>query len=264
MQWRRLLTVLASTSLLAGMASAKDKPELVVSWPNDSQPIVRFEFGKFHQMFSSSTRKDFTVDVSAHNLWNKAINRMAFSAYFFDKNQTRIGEGYIDLSDVPPGQTVNFDMGFSALGKPASMKLVPKDLPADLQSYAPVKTVSITVYSVPSGASLSVDGKPAGVTPTVVSLKTGDHKLEFSKEGFSPGIYPVQITGEEASGGTISYELGSSAHDTIELRDGTVISGDIESMSATDLVVAVGGKPQTLDRNQIKRILLVQRGPAAQ
>ncbi len=50
--------------------------------------------------------------------------------------------------------------------------------------------------------------------------------LEFSKEGFNPGRFPLEITADDASGGSVSYELGASAHDTVELRDGSILSGD--------------------------------------
>lgn len=83
--------------------------------------------------------------------------------------------------------------------------------------------------------------------------------LEFSKEGFNSGSFPVEIGPDDASGGSVSYELGTSAHDTVELRDGTIISGDLLSMSATDVTVRVGGRAQQFDRNRVKRILLVQR-----
>ena len=64
------------------------------------------------------------------------------------------------------------------------------------------------------------------------------------------------------SGGSVSYELGTASHDTIELRDGTVVTGDVDSMSATDLVVRVGGTLQNISRNQVKRIALIQREPS--
>lgn len=57
----------------------------------------------------------------------------------------------------------------------------------------------------------------------------------------------------------MSYELGTSAHDTIELRDGSVLSGDLESISTTDVVVRIGGTLQSLSRNQVKRITMVAR-----
>jgi len=70
----------------------------------------------------------------------------------------------------------------------------------------------------------------------------------------------MEIGSDDASGGSVSYELGASAHDTIELRDGTVLSGDLQSISATEVVVRAGGKDLSYDRNQVKRITLVERG----
>ena len=61
--------------------------------------------------------------------------------------------------------------------------------------------------------------------------------------------------------GSISYELGTAAHDTVELRDGSVLSGDVESVSAAEVVLSVGGAIQHLNRNGVKRIVLIQREP---
>jgi hypothetical protein len=83
--------------------------------------------------------------------------------------------------------------------------------------------------------------------------------LEFSKEGFNTGHFPLEVTPDDASGGSVSYELGLSSHDTIELRDGSVLSGDVESVSGTEVLVRIGGTVQHLDRGQVKRISLVPR-----
>jgi len=74
----------------------------------------------------------------------------------------------------------------------------------------------------------------------------------------------MEITASDSSGGSVSYELGASAHDSLEMRDGTVLVGDIQSMTATDVVVRIGGTLQHLDRNQVKRVLLVQRDPPSE
>ena len=142
-----------------------------------------------------------------------------------------------------------------------SVELTVNSVPAELQPLAPPKKVSITVNSVPQGAALSVDGTEAGTTPKSVQLAVGKHSLGFSKEGFNTGKFPLEIGPDDASGGSVSYELGSAAHDTIEMRDGSVLSGDLVSVNGMQVVVRVGGTPQTLDRNQIKRILLTERDP---
>src|SRR5262249_22760169 len=122
--------------------------------------------------------------------------------------------------------------------------------------------VTITVFSVPAGAALKVDGKDAGTTPVGISVPVGSHILQFQKPGFNTGNFPLVITRDQLSGASVTYELGTSAHDTIELRDGTTIAGDVDSVSGMDVTVRVGGTPQHYDRNQIKRILFTEREPA--
>jgi hypothetical protein len=54
-------------------------------------------------------------------------------------------------------------------------------------------------------------------------------------------------------------ELGGLSRDTVELRDGTVLLGEVVSMSLTSVVVSSDGKEQTLERNQVKKMILVER-----
>jgi hypothetical protein len=197
--------------------------------------------------------RTYVTDTTAENLSNKTIDGANFALYVFDKNNARIGEGHITLNNVSAGQTVKFQITLAASGSPASLK-VSTAAPRTL-------SVTVTVNSVPQGALLRVDGKEAGTTPKIVEVGIGKHILEFSKEGFNPGKFPLEITPSDASGGSVSYELGSAAHDTIELRDGSVLSGDLVTVSGMQIVVRVGGNAQTLDRNQVKRILLTERDP---
>ena len=57
----------------------------------------------------------------------------------------------------------------------------------------------------------------------------------------------------------MSYELGAASFDSIELRDGSVLNGDLVSISGMDVQVRVGGMIQHIDRNNVKRIVLTQR-----
>ena len=43
-----------------------------------------------------------------------------------------------------------------------------------------------------------------------------------------------------------------------------MLSGDLLSVTATDVVVKIAGNAQTIRRNQVKRILLVQRDEPSQ
>jgi PEGA domain len=163
------------------------------------------------------------------------------------------------VSSVGPGQTVKFQTTIGASGTPVSVMLVAKFLPPELRPAAPPKMISITVNSIPQGAAVKLDGNEAGITPKMVQVAVGKHMLEFSKEGFNAGRFPLEIGPEDVSGGSVSFELGASAHDTVELRDGSVLNGDLESVSASEVVIRIGGSMQRYSRNQVKRILLVER-----
>lgn len=238
------------------LAVAKDQPFQVVSWPDSGQPVLRFTFSKFKDVGGGMGReRTYISDVEALNLSDKTISGASFSFYVFDKGKARIGEGYINLTNISAGETVKFQVTIAASGSPNSV--------AVLTSTSAPRTVSITVNSVPQGAVLTVDGKAAGTTPKLIDVGIGKHMLGFEKEGFNPGKFPLEITSHDASGGSVSYELGSAAHDTIELRDGSVLTGDLVSVSGMQVEVRIGGNAQTFDRNQVKRILLTERAPVS-
>jgi hypothetical protein len=252
------LLVVFATSTLAG----KDTSTQVLNWPQTGSPVVRITLGKFNQISSVAGQRNYLIDTTAENLWNKKISHLGFNLYLYDKNKVRIGDGWIALDNVPPGQSVKFQTTVHALGTPASVEITPNSVPTELQPLAPPKKVSITVNSVPQGATLSVDGTDAGTTPKLVQLAMGKHSLGFTKEGFNTGTFPVEIGPDDVSGGSVSYELGTSAHDTFELRDGSVLTGDLVSVRGMEIQVRVAGAIQTLDRNKVKRILLTERDPA--
>jgi len=255
----KISRILSLTIFVVLTAYAKDPPAQVVVWPESGTPILRISFGKFKDVGSSGSQHNYNSDTTAENLWGKRISRADFSLYLFDKNKVRVGEGWISLSDVGVGGVIKFQTNVSTTGTPVSLTLSPRSLPDELQAFLPTKLVSVTVNSVPQGADLKLDGTAVGTTPKVVKVSSGKHILEFSKEGFNVGRFPLEMGPDDASGGSVSFELGTSAHDTIELRDGGVLTGDLVSVSGMDVVIKVGGSNQSINRNQIKRILFVQR-----
>jgi hypothetical protein len=246
---------------LVAVVFAKEPPPQIMIWPPSGPSVVRFTFGRFKDVGSIGNQHSYLIDTSAENLWGKKITSAVFSLYLFDKDKARIGEGWISVSDLGPGQTAKFQTSVGASGTPVALEIAPRSLPVELRPLAPPRTVSITVNSVPQGATVKIDGTEVGTTPKIAKLTEGKHTLEFQKEGFNNGTYPLEIGTDDASGGSISYELGTSVHDTLEMRDGSVLTGDLESISATDVVIRIGGKAQHFDRNQIKRVLLVERDP---
>lgn len=259
-----IAVVLFAAIVLPSVTWAKDAP-LVMTWPNDATPVVRFTFGKFMRLGRYNGTDQYETEVSAENLWGKPISSASFRVHMVDKNGVRIGEGYMNLSHMGAKETVKFKLSFSTEGTPSSFKLFATQVPPELRAFAPPKTIKTTVYSVPAGAALKVDGADAGLTPKLVEFSVGKHLLEFNKEGFNPGKFPFEVGPDDVSGGNITFELGGVSYDTVELRDGTVINGDIMSMDGAQVVVRVGGNLQAVDRNRVKRILLVEResAPAA-
>jgi len=193
----------------------------------------------------------YVMDTTAENLSPRRIPAARFKVYLFDKSKVRIGEDVIALNNVGPGETIKFETTVTTSGTPASVSLE-----AILES---AKTISLTVNSTPQGALLKVDGVEAGTTPRMVTAGVGKHTLTFSKEGFAAGNFPLEISRDDVSGGTVSYELGAAAFDSIELRDGSVLNGDLVSISGMDVEIRVGGNIQHIDRNKIKRVMLVER-----
>lgn len=242
---------------LCSLSFAKDSLP-TVNWPAD-KPLFQFTISKISRVGAYQGQQTYILDLAVVNMSGKHISQASFTFYLFDKQQVRIGQGYIEVANVSASETVKMQVNAQAVGTPASFSIIAQHLPAELAGAAPPKLIAVTVYSVPSGARLSVDGKEIGVTPIAAQVTPGSHTLTFNKEGYNTGRFPMVVAPDQLSGGSVSYELGSAAHDTIELRDGTVVNGDLLSIDATTVVVMVGGNPQKFDRNQVKRVLLIER-----
>lgn len=247
----RSAVALAFFLITAVHGFAKVNPLQVIDWPDSGTPVLRFTFGKFKSLPSMGSLHGYVLDTTAQNLSDRVIASKRFSVYLFDKNHVRVGEDVVAVSNVGPGETVKFETTVSTSGQPVSLTLH--------EIASAVRTVSLTVNSTPEGATLSVDGKQAGPTPRMIALVPGHHVLSFVKEGFNNGTFPLEVSPNDVSGGSVSFDLGSAAHDSIELRDGTILTCDLVSISGMDIEVRVGGAIQHLDRNKVKRILLVER-----
>ena len=250
---RRYLGVLLLFVAVPSFA-AKDTPFQTLTWPDSGAPVLRFAFSKFKLLVSGVGKEHtYVTDATAENLSDKLLGSLDMSLYVFDKTHARIGDGNIDLANVRPHETVKFGMTLYVSGVPASVSVATR---------AP-RSLFVTINSVPQGATVTLDGKEIGTAPKIAEVGIGKHMLTFSKEGYNTGQFPLEIGARDASGGSVSYELGTSSHDTIELRDGSVLSADLLSINANQVQIRIGGNLQTYDRNQIKRILLTQRDPVA-
>jgi len=227
--------------------------DTVLTWPaNGKDTLVRFTIGKLRQVSSNSGQSDYLGEALAENLSAKPIPSASFYLYLLDKSGKRVGEGYLEITNLGAGQKAKVPVSAHALGSFASMELQPQHLPSD----EPVK-VKMHISSVPSGAAVKVDSQESGVTPEVLPIAVGKHVLQFSKEGYAAASAPVEVA-ESAMPGSVEIELKPLSVDTIVLRDGTVVAGNLISVSDTGVNVSVKGKSTTLARSRVARIVLGQ------
>ena len=232
--------------------------DTVLTWPaNGSDAILRFTVGKLHQISSASGQSDLLGEALVENLSAKPIPSASFYLYLLDKSGKRVGEGYLEVTNLAAGKRAKIPVTVHALSSYASMELQPQHLPSD----EPMK-VKMHITSIPSGASLKLDSQDSGVTPEVLPIAPGKHVLEFSKEGYATGSSPVEIT-ENALPGSVELELTALTVDTVVLRNGTVMLGNLTSVTDSGVNINVKGKPIKLERSRVARIVLGQRRTSA-
>jgi len=219
---------------------------ITLTWPPES-PTVKFVFAKYQQSGFVNGQGIFLSDVTVQNLSDQPMPKSIFTVFVMDKDGVRIGRGLLRLPDIPATQTTRSQIQFSVAGTPDGLKLLSG------------RTIPLTVVSVPPAANLKIDGQDAGITPKIVDFSIGAHVVELSKEGYATATSPLDIGSDEAPGGSVSFELGGLSKDTVQLRDGTVVLGDVLAMSMTSVTMRIEGKDQKYDRNQVKKIILVER-----
>ena len=226
---------------------AKNEPPIVVTWPAE-HPSLKFTFDKLRVQGSYGGQSTYSSSVTVENLTDAPVTRTSFVVSFFDKNEIRIGQTTLLIADLDPRRLARQELQFNTVGVPQRLTIS-----------APTKTIPLKILSVPSGADLKVDGQDVGFTPLTVRLTVGLHHLDLFKEGYAVGHSPLDVAADELPGGSITIELGGLSRDSIELRDGTHLLGDVISMSMTEVVVRIDGKDQTYPRNQVKQLILVER-----
>lgn len=246
-----LLGLFAMPILAKDKEKDRDTPLLTIDWPETGTPVLHFTFSKFKPLPAMGPLHGYVMDVVARNLSSNRIPNAQFHVYLFDKDKTRVGEDGIEVNNVGPGESVKFETTVAASDTPVSIVLQAISQTA--------RTVTLTVNSTPQGATLKLDGAVQGTTPRLITLGSGKHTLTFSKDGFVTGTFPLEIGPNDVSGGSVSFELGAPSFDSVELRDGTILNGDLVSIAGMEVQVRVGGTIQHIDRNKVKRVLLTER-----
>jgi hypothetical protein len=244
---RRFLIILLSLCFLFPSLLVGQSDGVAVSWPSTEKPLLKLNFAKFQQTGMVNGQGIFTSDVTAQNVSDQGMPRSVFTVFITDAKGVRIGRARLQLSEIAPYRTQKSQLQFSAAGTPAGVMLLAG------------KTIPLRVISVPAGANFKVDGEDQGTTPKVVDFTIGSHTLDFTKEGYSPGTTPLEVSADELPGGSVTLELGGLSQDMIQLRDGKELLGDVISMSLTEVVVRIDGNDQKFDRSQVKKLILVER-----
>jgi len=238
-------------AVLVPQLNSQSSPPVTVQWPDADKPMLKLVFAGFTRVGLVNGEGIYSSDVTAQNLSDQSMPRSVFTVNILDANGVKIGRARLQLGTIAPYRSGKSQVQFSAAGTPAKVSLIAG------------KTIPLSVKSVPPGASFSVDGEEAGVTPKVYDFTIGSHTIEFHKEGYAPGSTQLDVGADELPGGSVSLELGGLSQDTVELRDGTTITGDLISMTLQEAAFQSDGKVKTLDRNQIRKIFLVERTAAS-
>jgi hypothetical protein len=239
-----LCVVLGYSSVLA---HTQEGFPVTLSWPTADKPTLRFTIAKLQPSGLYNGQSIFVSDLTVQNLSDQPIPKSTFTVFIHDKDSVRIGRALLHVPEIRAMQTAKAQMQFSTAGVPASATLLNG------------RTVSLKIISVPPGAEFKIDGQESGITPRIADFTVGLHTIELNKEGYAPASSPLEVTGDEAEGGGITFELGGISNDTIQLRDGTTLLGDVVSVSMMSVVVRIDGIEQKLDRNRVKKIILVER-----
>jgi hypothetical protein len=245
------------TFLMWAVASAL-AADTILTWPPDGKDaILRFTVGKLHSVSSASGQSDYLGEALAENLSTKIIPSASFYLYLLDKSGKRVGEGYLEVTNLAAGQRAKIPVSVHTMGSYASMELQPQHLPSD----EPFK-VKMRISSVPPGANFKIDSQESGITPQMLPIAPGKHVLEFSKEGYAGASTPLEVIANSMPG-SVEIELNPLTLDTVVLRDGSTVVGDVVSMTATTVSLNVKGKPTKLDRTRVARIVLGQHRRSA-
>lgn len=239
------------------MLCAKDSAP-AVQWPDD-HPVLRFQMVKCFRESEYKNRSVFNIELVVKNVSSTTVSSASFHLYLLDKSKVRVSDNWISINALHAGETVKRVVTAQALGSPSDFTVAPDELGQELAYLAPAKLISTTIDSIPSGAKVSADGKPLGVTPVEVGLAVGAHSLTFEKAGFATGTYPLKVAPDQVSGGRVTFELNGAQFDMVELRDGSMVTGRLQRIDDTEVVLETSAGLQKYARNAVKRVSLVQR-----
>jgi len=135
----KIVVVTVFTMIAMSFLAAKEAPTQVINWPDTGSPVVRVTLGKFKEISFVVGRHNYVVDAMAENLWSRKISHLGFNLYLFDKNKVRIGDGWITLDNIVPGQAIKFQTTVHPLGTPVSVELAANFVPPRVAAACPAE-----------------------------------------------------------------------------------------------------------------------------
>ena len=234
-------------AVLTSPLSAQSSPPITVQWPDDTKPMLRLVFAGFVRVGLMKGQGVYTSEVTAQNVAGQSMPRSVFMVNILDANGVKIGGARLRWEAIPPYRTATAQVQFSAADAPAKVSLLAG------------KTIPLAVKSVPPGATFSCRRGGRGASlPSYLTLLSGHTRSSFTKTDMRPGSTQLDVGTDELPGGSITLELGGLSQDTVEMRDGTTATGDLISLTLQEAEFQSEGKTKTLERNQIRKIFLVE------
>lgn len=115
-------------------------------------------------------------------------------------------------------------------------------------------TGSIEVASVPSGASVLVDGKASGKSPlSLASIPAGDHTVSVAMPTYDARSVPVRVDGNKTA--TVSVALHSWPYSRLLQVSSAVLTSSVSAQPGTNRLV-LGDPITTIPRSQVNGKLI--------
>lgn len=257
---RKRLLPIAVVFILCLSTFAKSKDQrLVLKWPNDASPILQVTFGQFSLTSTYQKNNFYAVDAEVENVTDKQFPQGGLSLIFYDAENAQIGTANLWIGEgLGPHLKLKQQISFSTNGKPTRIAFSMKDVALSANQKVAAHVVSMTFRSIPTGATIEIDGQPFGVAPKVLKVPEGSHTVVMTKAGYDKAEYAFEVRPTDGNGGYVEVELPTS-NDILEMRDGSTVGGDVESITWETVKIIVADKPIEYPRNLVKRITLVQR-----
>lgn len=127
------------------------------------------------------------------------------------------------------------------------------------EKLANAKDSSVSIISLPANATVSIDGKPAGFTPTNADVDAGPHVFSFT----APGYQDKLVNGAVQDGFRLVMNLTMATMDIVPTPTPTPIATASAGLTPTPTATVITPLPKqaTISATIVKPYILVQDTP---